>query len=158
PGFAEGQWLVQDAAAALPARFLGARTGMRVADFCAAPGGKTAQLAATGAAVVAIGRSAERLKKLAANLSRLNLPADIVAAHSMNLKAHDFYAILVAAPCLGTGTIRRHPDIAWIKNPHELAALTTLQARLLDKAVELVKPGGTIVYCTCSLEPEENEM
>jgi len=158
PGFAEGRWLVQDAAAALPARFLRVRTGMRVADFCAAPGGKTAQLAATGAAVVAIDRSAERLKKLAANLARLNLPADIIVADVVNLKAQAFDAILVDAPCLGTGTMRRHPDIAWIKRPHDLAALTTLQARLLDKAAELVKPGGTIVYCTCSLEPEENEM
>jgi 16S rRNA (cytosine967-C5)-methyltransferase len=158
PGFAEGRWLVQDAAAALPARFLRVRTGMRVADFCAAPGGKTAQLAATGAAVWAIDRSAERLKKLAANLARLNLHADIVVADVVNLKAQAFDAILVDAPCLGTGTMRRHPDIAWIKRPHDLAALTTLQARLLDKAAELVKPGGTIVYCTCSLEPEENEM
>jgi 16S rRNA (cytosine967-C5)-methyltransferase len=158
PGFAEGQWLVQDAAAALPALFLRAQTGMHVADFCAAPGGKTAQLAATGAEVTAIDRSAERLKMLAANLARLNLRASIVVADVMNLKAEPFDAILVDAPCLGTGTIRRHPDIAWTKKPHDLVALTALQARLLDKAAELVKPGGRIVYCTCSLEPEENEM
>jgi 16S rRNA (cytosine967-C5)-methyltransferase len=158
PGFAEGQWLVQDAAAALPARFLRAQTGMRVADFCAAPGSKTAQLAATGAEVTAIDRSAERLKKLAANLSRLKLHAEIVVADVMNLRTQLFDAILVDAPCLGTGTIRRHPDIAWTKKPHDLVALTALQARLLDKAAELVKPGGRIVYCTCSLEPEENEM
>jgi 16S rRNA (cytosine967-C5)-methyltransferase len=158
PGFAEGEWLVQDAAAALPAQFLQVGTGMRVADFCAAPGGKTAQLAATGAAVTAIDRSADRLRRLAANLARLNLHADIVVADVMNLKAQPFDAILVDAPCLGTGTIRRHPDIAWTKKSHDLVALTALQAHLLDKAAELVKPGGRIVYCTCSLEPEENEM
>jgi 16S rRNA (cytosine967-C5)-methyltransferase len=158
PGFAEGQWFVQDAAAALPARLMRAKPGIRVADFCAAPGGKTAQLAATGAEVTAIDRSAERLKMLAANLSRLNLHADITVADAVSLKAEPFDAILVDAPCLGTGTIRRHPDIAWTKRPHDLTALTVLQARLLDKAAELVKPGGTLVYCTCSLEPEENEM
>ena len=158
PGFAEGQWFVQDAAAALPARLLRVRPGMRVADFCAAPGGKTAQLAATGAAVTAIDRSAERLKMLAANLSRLKLHADITVADAACLKAPPFDAVLVDAPCLGTGTIRRHPDIAWTKKPSDLTALTALQARLLDKAAELVKPGGTLVYCTCSLEPEENEM
>jgi 16S rRNA (cytosine967-C5)-methyltransferase len=108
--------------------------------------------------VTAIDRSAERLKMLAANLARLNLRASIVVADVMNLKAEPFDAILVDAPCLGTGTIRRHPDIAWTKKPHDLVALTALQARLLDKAAELVKPGGRIVYCTCSLEPEENEM
>jgi 16S rRNA (cytosine967-C5)-methyltransferase len=95
---------------------------------------------------------------LAANLSRLNLRADITVADAVNLKGEPFDAILVDAPCLGTGTIRRHPDIAWTKRPHDLTALTALQARLLDKAAELVKPGGTLVYCTCSLEPEENEM
>lgn len=158
PGYAEGQWLVQDAAAALPAQFLRVGAGMKVADFCAAPGGKTAQLAAAGAAVTAIDRSAERLIKLTANLSRLNLRADMVVSDVVNLKGQLFDAILVDAPCLGTGTIRRHPDIAWIKKPHDLIALTALQARLLDKAAELVKPGGRIVYCTCSLEPEENEM
>lgn len=158
PGFAEGRWFVQDAAAALPARLLRVGPGSRVADFCAAPGGKTAQLAATGAEVTAIDRSAERLKKLAANFARLNLRASIVVADIAIFKTGPFDAILVDAPCLGTGTIRRHPDIAWIKKPRDIVALTALQARLLDKAVELVKPGGMIVYCTCSIEPEENEM
>ncbi len=157
-GYEEGQWFVQDAAAALPARFLRAGPGQKVADFCAAPGGKTAQLAATGAEVTAIDRSAERLKKLASNLSRLNLHANVVVADIANLKMAHFDAILVDAPCLATGTIRRHPDIAWVKKPQDLVALTALQARLLDTAAELVKPGGLIVYCTCSLEPEENEM
>ncbi|MGH6841606.1 MAG: RsmB/NOP family class I SAM-dependent RNA methyltransferase, partial [Methylocella sp.] len=158
PGFAEGCWFVQDAAAALPARLLRAGPGIRVADFCAAPGGKAAQLAASGAEVTAIDRSAERLKKLAANFARLNLRASIAVADIVDFKTAPFDAILVDAPCLATGTIRRHPDIAWIKKPRDLVALTALQTRLLDKAVELVKPGGMIVYCTCSLEPEENEM
>ncbi|MCI0468242.1 MAG: methyltransferase domain-containing protein [Beijerinckiaceae bacterium] len=157
PGYAEGRWFVQDAAAALPARFLRARPGQRVADFCAAPGGKTAQLAAAGAEVTAIDRSAGRLKKLTSNLARLNLHAEIAVADIASLKTAPFDAILVDAPCLATGTIRRHPDIAWVKKPHDLGTLTALQARLLDKAAELVKPGGVVVYCTCSLEPEENE-
>ena len=157
-GFAEGRWFVQDAAAALPARLLRVGPGTRVADFCAAPGGKAAQLAAAGAEVTAIDRSAERLKRLASNFARLNLHADVVVADIVSLKGPPFDAILVDAPCLGTGTIRRHPDIAWIKKPRDIATLTALQARLLDKAVALVKPGGMIVYCTCSIEPEENEM
>jgi len=152
-GYTEGRWFVQDAAAALPAKLLRVGSGTRVADFCAAPGGKAAQLAAAGAEVTAIDRSAERLKRLAANLH-----ADVVVADIVSLKAPPFDAVLVDAPCLATGTIRRHPDIAWIKKPRDIAALTVLQARLLDKAIELVKPGGMIVYCTCSIEPEENEL
>ncbi|PNG27042.1 RsmB/NOP family class I SAM-dependent RNA methyltransferase [Methylocella silvestris] len=156
-GYAEGEWWVQDAAAALPARLLDAAPGARVADFCAAPGGKAAQLAAAGAKVTAIDRSAERLKRLAANFSRLHLHADVVVADIVGLKAQPFDAILIDAPCLATGTIRRHPDIAWIKKPTDIAPLAQVQARMLDKAVELVRPGGVIVYCTCSLEPEEGE-
>lgn len=158
PGFAEGAWFVQDAAAALPAKLLRVLPGAKVADFCAAPGGKAAQLAAAGAEVTAIDRSAERLKMLAANFARLDLHADIVVADAARLEMPPFDAILVDAPCLATGTIRRHPDAAWIKKPRDIAALAALQARLLDKAAELVKPGGMIVYCTCSLEPEENEL
>jgi 16S rRNA (cytosine967-C5)-methyltransferase len=157
-GFSEGRWFVQDAAAALPAKLLRVGPGTRAADFCAAPGGKAAQLAAAGAEVTAIDRSAERLKRLASNFARLHLHADVVVADIVSLKTPPFDAILVDAPCLSTGTIRRHPDIAWIKKPRDIEALTVLQARLLDKAVELVKPGGMIVYCTCSIEPEENEM
>lgn len=158
-GFAEGEWWVQDAAAALPARLLRAGPGLRVADFCAAPGGKAAQLAAAGATVTAIDRSAERLKRLAANFERLRLHADVIVADIVSLKAAaPFDAVLVDAPCLATGTIRRHPDIAWTKKPGDLAALALAQARMLDKAVELVKPGGLIVYSTCSIEPEEGEM
>jgi 16S rRNA (cytosine967-C5)-methyltransferase len=157
-GYAEGEWWVQDAAAALPARLLGVGPGVRVGDFCAAPGGKAAQLAAMGAEVTAIDRSAERLKRLAANFMRLELHADVIVADIVGLKAQPFDAILVDAPCLSTGTIRRHPDIAWTKKATDIAPLAAVQTRMLDKAVELVKPGGAIVYCTCSLEPEEGEM
>ncbi len=158
PGYSDGEWWVQDAASALPARLLGAVNGQRVADFCAAPGGKAAQLAAMGATVTAIDRSAERLKRLAANFARLGLHADVVVADITGLKAQPFDAVLLDAPCLATGTIRRHPDIAWTKRASDIAALAAVQSRMLDKAVALVKPGGAIVYCTCSLEPEEGEL
>lgn len=157
-GYADGEWWVQDAAAALPARLLGVGPGVRVADFCAAPGGKAAQLAATGADVTAIDRSAERLKRLASNFQRLHLHADVIVADIAGLKAQPFDAILIDAPCSATGTIRRHPDVAWTKKLTDIAPLAAVQARMLDKAIELVKPGGAIVYCTCSLEPEEGEM
>lgn len=156
-GYAEGAWWVQDAAAALPATLLPLAPGLRVADFCAAPGGKAAQIAAAGAQLTAIDRSAERLKRLSANLDRLGLGAELVVADATSFKAAPFDAVLLDAPCLGTGTLRRHPDIAWTKKPGDLSALTALQARLLDKAVAMTLPGGTIVYCTCSIEPEEGE-
>lgn len=156
-GYAEGHWWVQDAAAALPAKLLGVRPGDRVADFCAAPGGKAAQLAVAGAQLTAIDRSAERLKRLSVNFARLGLEAELLVADATSLKAQPFDAILVDAPCLGTGTLRRHPDIAWTKRPGDLANLVALQGRLIDRAVELTRPGGTIVYCTCSIEPEEGE-
>jgi 16S rRNA (cytosine967-C5)-methyltransferase len=157
-GYHDGAWLVQDAAAALPARLLHARPGMKVADLCAAPGGKAAQLAAAGAEVTAIDRSAERLKVLAANFERLHLRAEIMVADVTTLEHAPFDAVLLDAPCLGTGTIRRHPDIAWTKRRGDLVQLTALQGRMLDKAVTLTRPGGTMVYCTCSLEPEEGEL
>jgi 16S rRNA (cytosine967-C5)-methyltransferase len=157
-GYGDGAWLVQDAAAALPASLLHARPGMKIADLCAAPGGKAAQLAAAGAEVTAIDRSAERLKILAANFERLHLRAEIVVADVTTLDRAPFDAVLLDAPCLATGTIRRHPDIAWTKRQGDLAQLTSLQARMLDQAVTLTRPGGTIVYCTCSLEPEEGEL
>ena len=156
-GYAEGEWWVQDAAAALPVALLKVAHGHRVADFCAAPGGKAAQIAAAGGVLTAIDRSAERLKRLSANFERLRLQADFIVADATTLKAQPFDAVLLDAPCLGTGTLRRHPDIAWTKKPGDLAGLVALQARLLDKAVELTRPGGTIVYCTCSIEPEEGE-
>ena len=158
PGFAEGAWWVQDAAAALPARLLGKVAGKRVADLCAAPGGKTAALALAGAEVTAVDISATRLRRLAANLARLGLEAETVAADILAFEpSAPFDAILLDAPCTSTGTIRRHPDIAWLKRPEDVAALAPLQARMIDRAVAWLKPGGTLVYCTCSLEPEEGE-
>ncbi len=158
PGFTDGAWWVQDAAAALPARLLGDVTGKRVADLCAAPGGKTAQLSSAGARVTALDISANRLKRLSANLDRLKLKAETVAADVFAWTPPEpFDAILLDAPCSSTGTIRRHPDIAWLKQPGDIAALATIQARMIDSAASMLKPGGTLVFCTCSLEPEEGE-
>jgi 16S rRNA (cytosine967-C5)-methyltransferase len=163
PGFTDGAWWVQDAAAALPARLLGDVKGRRVADLCAAPGGKTAQLVAAGGKVTAVDRSAPRLKRMQENLTRLSLEAELIcadasAATSTSTSTWDaapFDAVLVDAPCSATGTIRRHPDVQWLKRPADIAKLSALQRRLLERAVALTRPGGTIVYCTCSLEPEE---
>ena len=131
--------------------------GKRIVDLCAAPGGKSAELAAAGAEITAVDRSAERLKVLAANFERLNLHADIVVADALVFHAAPFDATLIDAPCSATGTIRRHPDVAWLKRANDLPALVKLQSQLIDKAVELTAPGGLIVYSTCSLEPEECE-
>ena len=155
PGFEAGEWWVQDAAAALPARLVGTVSGERVGDLCAAPGGKTAQLALAGAQVVAVDRSAERLKRLSANFARLRLSAEMRVADALTFQAAPFDAILLDAPCTATGTIRRHPDVAWIKRASDLATLGALQAQLLTRAASLLKPGGRLVYCTCSIEPEE---
>ncbi|HEX7924793.1 MAG TPA: RsmB/NOP family class I SAM-dependent RNA methyltransferase [Bradyrhizobium sp.] len=159
PGFAEGQWWVQDAAAALPVRLFGDIKDKRVADLCAAPGGKTAQLALAGAQVTAVDRSPARVARLRDNLTRLALQAETVTADAAEwpAEAASFDGILVDAPCTSTGTIRRHPDVAWLRQESDIAALTALQERLLHKATHLLKPGGTLVYCTCSLEPEEGE-
>jgi 16S rRNA (cytosine967-C5)-methyltransferase len=158
PGFAEGAWWVQDAAAALPARLFGDIPGLRVADLCAAPGGKTAQLAAAGARVTAIDRSPVRLKRLADNLARLSLEAELVRTDVETWTPdRTFDAVLLDAPCSATGTIRRHPDVPWLKREVDIASLAAMQRRLIDRAVALTRPGGTIVYCTCSLEPEEGE-
>jgi 16S rRNA (cytosine967-C5)-methyltransferase len=156
-GYESGDWWVQDAAAALPAKLLAAAPGQRVADLCAAPGGKSAELAATGAQVTAVDRSAERLKRLTANIQRLRLDVEVAVADALTFEAAPFDAILVDAPCSATGTIRRHPDVAWTKRIGDVAALAALQAQLLDRAIFLVKPGGLVVFCTCSLEPEEGE-
>jgi len=155
PGYAEGAWWVQDAAAALPARLLGDVAGRAVADLCAAPGGKTAQLAAAGALVTAVDRAPKRLERLRQNLARVGLAADIVTADVTQWRGGPFDAVLLDAPCSSTGTIRRHPDIPWLKSESDIAALADLQRRLLASAFESVKPGGVLVYCTCSLEPEE---
>jgi 16S rRNA (cytosine967-C5)-methyltransferase len=157
PGFAEGAWSVQDAGAALPARLLGDVRGRRVADLCAAPGGKTAQLALAGGLVTAVDRAPARLRRLRDNLARLSLNADIVSADVEQWTAEPFDAVLLDAPCSSTGTIRRHPDVPWLKNAGDIGKLSDLQRRLLDRALALTKPGGTLVYCTCSLEPDENE-
>ena len=159
PGFADGQWWVQDAAAALPARLFGDISGKAVADLCAAPGGKTAQLALAGARVTAIDRSPQRVARLRDNLARLSLQAETVVADAVewNGTNESFDGILVDAPCTSTGTIRRHPDVAWLRQENDIAPLAALQKRLLQKATALLKPGGTLVYCTCSLEPEESE-
>jgi 16S rRNA (cytosine967-C5)-methyltransferase len=158
PGFSDGQWWVQDAAAALPVRLFGDIQGKHVADLCAAPGGKTAQLAQSGARVTAIDRSPARVARLRDNLTRLNLQAEAIVADAIEWKADGaFDGVLVDAPCTSTGTIRRHPDVAWLRQEADMAPLAVLQKRLLQKAVALLKPGGTLVYCTCSLEPEEGE-
>jgi 16S rRNA (cytosine967-C5)-methyltransferase len=155
-GFEDGSWWVQDAAAALPARLLGDVTGKRVADLCSAPGGKSAQLAVAGALVTSVDSSKRRMERFKENMARLNLDITRVV-HDAALWSPDekFEAVLLDAPCTGTGTLRRHPDIAHLKNLRDLKELVTLQARLLDHAVTLVRPGGSLVYCTCSLEPEE---
>ncbi|WP_281351447.1 16S rRNA (cytosine(967)-C(5))-methyltransferase RsmB [Microvirga arsenatis] len=157
PGFEEGAWWVQDAAAALPARLLDPKPGERIADLCAAPGGKTAQLASAGAAVLAVDRSARRLQRLEENLARLKLAVETRAIDAEKLEAEPFDAILLDAPCSATGTIRRHPDVAWTKSEEDIRKLSALQGRLLDKAADLLRPGGRLVYCTCSLEAEEGE-
>jgi len=158
PGFDEGAWWVQDAAASLPARLLGDVAGKRVADLCAAPGGKTAQLVLAGASVVAVDSSKTRLSLLAGNLARLGLEAESVLADAATWQPDaSFDAVLLDAPCSSTGTIRRHPDIPYIKSPKDIESLAALQARLLDNAAGLLKPGGRLVYSTCSLEPEEGE-
>jgi 16S rRNA (cytosine967-C5)-methyltransferase len=158
PGFAEGAWFVQDVAASLPARLLGDVAGKRVADLCAAPGGKTAQLVLAGASVVAVDSSKTRLGLLAENFARLGLEAERVQADAATWQPDEtFDAVLLDAPCSSTGTIRRHPDIPYIKSTKDIEALAALQARLLDNAAKLVKPGGRLVYSTCSLEPEEGE-
>jgi 16S rRNA (cytosine967-C5)-methyltransferase len=157
PGFETGGFWVQDAAAALPARLLGAEPGQQVADLCAAPGGKTTQLAAAGALVTAVDRTRGRLNRLKDNLTRLSLTAELVCADAAEWQAEPFDAVLLDAPCSSTGTIRRHPDVPWLKQPADISSLAALQRRLLERAVALTKPGGTLIYCTCSLEPEENE-
>jgi 16S rRNA (cytosine967-C5)-methyltransferase len=155
-GYAEGAWWVQDYAASLPVRLLGEVRGKRVADLCAAPGGKTAQLSAAGAAVTAIDSSVARLQRLTENLSRLGLAAETVAADVCTYHPQaPFDAVLLDAPCLATGTIRRHPDVPMLKREADLDQLTAIQRRLLEAAWAMLRPGGTLVFCTCSLEPEE---
>lgn len=175
PGYAEGAFWVQDAAAALPARLLAARPGERIADLCAAPGGKTAQLALAGAAVTAIEREPGRMARLRENLERLGLAgqgageqgageqgagemgrvATVLGDAASWRPESPLDAVLLDAPCSATGTARRHPDVLWIKRPRDLAALTEGQDRLLAAARDILRPGGRLVYAVCSLQPEE---
>jgi 16S rRNA (cytosine967-C5)-methyltransferase len=155
-GFANGDWWVQDAAAALPARAFGDVRGKRVLDLCAAPGGKTLQLAAAGAHVTAIDKSEQRLKRLRENLARTKLQAEVICTDALEYRASEpFDAVLLDAPCTSTGTLRRHPDVAWLRRPTDVRALADLQAQLLQAAAAQLKPGAPLVYAVCSLEPEE---
>ncbi len=156
-GFAAGDWWVQDAAAALPAKLFGDLSGKRAADLCAAPGGKTAQLAAAGGEVVAVDRSRKRLERVRENMTRLGFTVETVAADAGEWDGGMFDAVLLDAPCSATGTIRRHPDVAWLKAENDITSLARHQTRLLDAAAGHVAPGGVLVYATCSLEPEEGE-
>jgi 16S rRNA (cytosine967-C5)-methyltransferase len=159
PGYPDGAWWVQDAAAALPAKLLGEIRGRPVIDLCAAPGGKTAQLAAAGAKVTAVELSERRAERLHANLQRLRLDAEIVIADALEWRppapaGH----VLLDAPCTATGTIRRHPDVPWHKTADEVARMAELQGKLLGAAAEMLAPGGTLVYASCSLQPEEGPL
>jgi 16S rRNA (cytosine967-C5)-methyltransferase len=154
PGYEEGAWWVQDAAASLPARLLG--RPRHAIDLCAAPGGKTAELLARGSRVTAVDRSAPRLTRLGDNLRRLGFEATVVTADAATWRPEEpAEAVLLDAPCSATGTIRRHPDLPWLKRPADIPKLTALQDRLLANAIAMTKPGGLIVYATCSLQPEE---
>jgi len=158
PGYEAGDWWVQDAAAALPVRLLDPTPGLRVLDLCAAPGGKTMQLAAAGAKVTALDISGPRLERLKANLARTGLVATVVTADALVWTASELFdAVVLDAPCSASGTIRRHPELPFIKDASDLPALLDLQAQLIDRALALVRPGGAVIFCTCSLLPDEGE-
>lgn len=158
PEYEEGSWWVQDAAAAVPARLLDVAAGQTALDLCAAPGGKTLQLAAAGAAVVAVDRSAARMRRVTENLARTRLAAETVAEPAEAWEDERLFdAVLVDAPCSATGTFRRQPEVLWLVKPPEIAKLAFVQSRLLDVAARKVRSGGRLVYCVCSLEPEEGE-
>lgn len=155
-GFKEGAWWVQDMAAALPAKLLDAKAGDSVLDLCAAPGGKTLTLAAQGASVTAVDRSERRLARLKENLTRTKLNADIITADATTWEpVRQWDKILLDAPCSATGTARRHPDVLYAKSQDDVATLARLQAQILNRAAEWLKPGGTLIFCTCSLEALE---
>ena len=158
PGYNEGQWWVQDASAAIPARLFGLLPGEAALDLCAAPGGKTLQLAATGASVVALDRSAARMERVRDNLARTGLNAEVAVADAGTWEDDRLFdAVLLDAPCAATGTFRRHPEVLWAAAPGDIGKLAGVQSRLLDSAAKRVKPGGRLIYCVCSLEPEEGE-
>jgi 16S rRNA (cytosine967-C5)-methyltransferase len=158
PGFDQGAWWVQDAAASIPARLFGDIKGKRIADLCAAPGGKAAQLIVAGADVIAVEQSANRMVRLNENLQRLGLQAEVVHGDLFDYRPDELLdGVLLDAPCSSTGTTRRHPDVLWTKRPEDITKLAALQARMLRHAVTLVKPGGLIVFSNCSLDPIEGE-
>ena len=157
-GFLEGAWWVQDAAAALPVKLLAPKPGDRVLDLCAAPGGKTLQLAAAGAAVTSVDVSETRMRRVQENLKRTGLSADVVVSDAFEFSETGFDAILVDAPCSATGTMRRHPDLPYAKDGAEFMGLFDAQSRMIDHAITLLKPGGTLMFCTCSLLPDEGEV
>jgi 16S rRNA (cytosine967-C5)-methyltransferase len=158
PGYAAGDWWVQDTAAAMAVPLLAPIAGARILDLCAAPGGKTMQLAAAGAAVTAVDMSGPRMARVAENLARTGLRAQLVVEDALQWTPDaGFDAILLDAPCSATGTIRRHPELPFVKDGSELAGLVALQAQLLDRALGWLRPGGRLVYCTCSLLPDEGE-
>ncbi|MCF3642386.1 RsmB/NOP family class I SAM-dependent RNA methyltransferase, partial [Rhizobium sp. TRM95111] len=157
-GFAVGEWWVQDAAASLPAKLFGDVRGLAIADLCAAPGGKTAQLAHAGARVTALDQSENRLKRLRSNLERLGLQAETARSNLLDFHPEILFdGVLLDAPCSSTGTIRRHPDVLWTKGPADIEKLARLQETLLRHALTLVKPGGRLVFSNCSLDPSEGE-
>ncbi|MEO2038963.1 MAG: RsmB/NOP family class I SAM-dependent RNA methyltransferase, partial [Martelella sp.] len=157
-GFAEGEWWVQDAAAAIPATLFGDLTGQRVIDLCAAPGGKTAQLIMQGGQVTALERSKSRLRRLEQNLARLQLSAETIAADMMEYQpAVPFDAALLDAPCSSTGTARRHPDVFWTKDFSDIEKLAEVQYAMARRALDLVRPGGIVIFSNCSLDPLEGE-
>jgi 16S rRNA (cytosine967-C5)-methyltransferase len=158
PGFTTGDWWVQDAASALPVKLLGHISGHTVLDLCAAPGGKTAQLVAAGAQVTSVDDSMTRVNRMRENLTRLGLKTATILGDVLSLPTDTRYdAVLLDAPCSATGTIRRHPDLPYLKTAKQVASLAELQSKMLDHAANLVKPGGRLVYCTCSLSPLEGE-
>jgi 16S rRNA (cytosine967-C5)-methyltransferase len=157
PGYDAGDWWVQDAAAALPVRLLGDVNGLTVLDLCAAPGGKTMQLAALGATVTAVDASASRMTRVGQNMTRVGLMADVQVADAFDVTGQ-WDAVLLDAPCSATGTMRRHPDLPYAKDGSEFGALIDQQSAMIDHALSLVKPGGRLVFCTCSLLPDEGEV
>ena len=158
PGYDSGDWWVQDAAAALPVKLLGDVAGLRVLDLCAAPGGKTLQLAAGGADVTAVDLSEKRMSRVQENLTRTGLQAKVVVSDAFAFDQGGFDAVLLDAPCSATGTIRRHPDLPYAKDGSEFGALIDQQGALIDHALTLLRPGGRLVFCTCSLLPDEGEV
>ncbi|VAX07487.1 16S rRNA (cytosine(967)-C(5))-methyltransferase [hydrothermal vent metagenome] len=157
-GYKRGAWWVQNAAAAIPAKLLGDVSGLEVADLCAAPGGKSAQLASNGANVTMVDNSETRLARLVENFERLELEGNVVCANLLDWKpAKQFDCVLLDAPCSSTGTLRRHPDVMWSKSPEEVKKLAKLQRQMLKKAIELTRPGGRIIFATCSLAKAEGE-